>query len=53
MFAVSVASHEKHDHCARMYSEALLAREKELRTLKSGLVDVPGSSQSKASNLHD
>ena len=30
MFAVSVASHEKHDHCARMYSEALLAREKEL-----------------------
>ena len=30
MFAVSVASHEKHDHCARMYSEVLLAREKEL-----------------------
>ena len=30
MFTVSVASHEKHDHCARMYSEALLAREKEL-----------------------
>ena len=24
-----------------------------MRTLKSGLVDVPGSSQSKASNLHD
>ena len=30
MFAVSVASHEKHDHCARMYSKALLAREKKL-----------------------
>ena len=27
---MSVASHEKHDPCARMYPEALLAREKEL-----------------------
>ena len=35
MFAVSVASHEKHDHCARMYSEALLAREKELKSVAS------------------
>ena len=38
MLQFSVASHEKHDHCARMYSEALLAREKELLTLPLPLV---------------
>ena len=37
---VSVASHEKHDFCARMYCEALIAQEKELDQLLVWLPDV-------------
>ena len=49
MFAVSVASHEKHDHCARMYSKALLAREKELE-MKAQKAKIKGNEGPKGQN---